>query len=718
MNEREELKRIYHAILESARAKKFISYTQLKDAIHGEWPRDRHRIFSHLGQLVEICYERKWPIFSTIVVNKSGLETGKLEGTALEGLISAAREVGYEFDDAEYFVEEQRKSLFNWAESAPEELNFDEERFPYREELAFPLLEILRDLGGSGKPKLVYEEFKKKPFISQSFINAKSKKGYSKFTTEIRWAYDLCVRNGLISKEQRGLWKLTPEGWNSRLFSDQAKVLMNSLGTSPESSEIEQDSPPLTEIGTSLVDPSRQYWFVNPLYVDGEDQTEHLLSEGVWKNGYPEYSKKVREMKPGDAIAIKTQYTKRRGLPFDNRNQYVSCMPIRAVGTISEGTTDGATVKVDWTAFSEPREWYFYSWIRQPIAQAKPLDKFGRRLILFAFHNQDQDYEYWLQEPYWEKKYRMDEDSFVSTKSRRQEYGVSDILDDGCFLSESQIRSTLNNLTAKRNLILQGPPGTGKTWLAKRMGYALIQSKDPAIVGERVQTIQFHPFLSYEDFVQGWRPTSNGNLDLVDGVFLKSIDAARAEPDNPFVLIIEEINRGNPAQIFGEALTLIEADKRNPENGMRLVYSQDSSELVYVPENLFVVGTMNIADRSLALVDFALRRRFAFVTLEPALNDQWREWCLKKSKLDQRIINHVQKVLSALNDQIENDPSLGAQFKIGHSYVTPPAGVEVQDSQAWFKNIVDSELIPLLDEYWFEDSSKVQTARDDLLNGI
>jgi len=181
--------------------------------------------------------------------------------------------------------------------------------------------------------------------------------------------------------------------------------------------------------------------------------------------------------------------------------------------------------------------------------------------------------------------------------------------------------------------VLQGPPGTGKTWLAKRLGYALIGAKDPS----RLTAVQFQPSLSYEDFVRGWRPDGTGGLKLADGAFLEAVGAAKAEPDRPFVLVIEEINRGNPAQILGELLTLLETDKRVETEGLRLAYPRTIDERVHVPANLYVVGTMNLADRSLALVDLALRRRFAFVTLAPEVGEPWKAWCRARSGPDDLI---------------------------------------------------------------------------------
>ena len=192
-------------------------------------------------------------------------------------------------------------------------------------------------------------------------------------------------------------------------------------------------------------------------------------------------------------------------------------------------------------------------------------------------------------------------------------YSVDDIIDDGCFLERQKLEMLLSRLESKKNLILQGPPGTGKTWLAKRLAYALIGSKS----SHRVRPFQFHPNLSYEDFVRGWRPVGERGLELTDGPLLQAVNDAATDPAGDYVLVIEEINRGNPAQIFGEMLTLLEADKRKPEEAIALSYPKNPSERVYIPPNLYVIGTMNVADRSLALVDFALRRRFAFVDLEP-----------------------------------------------------------------------------------------------------
>lgn len=234
----------------------------------------------------------------------------------------------------------------------------------------------------------------------------------------------------------------------------------------------------------------------------------------------------------------------------------------------------------------------------------------------------------------------------------------------------------------------------------------------------RVRAVQFHPNLSYEDFVRGWRPSGEGKLELIDGPFLQMIKSTSKEGDVKSVLVIEEINRGHPAQIFGEMLTLLEADKRTPSEALELCYRREPGERVFIPGNLYVIGTMNIADRSLALVDLALRRRFAFVNLEPRLGSVWKAWVGKNYGIDGGFLDEIERRISALNEQISADASLGRQFRVGHSYVTPPVGSQIADARRWFIHVVNTEIGPLLDEYWFDAGEKAQEARRRLAEGL
>lgn len=293
-------------------------------------------------------------------------------------------------------------------------------------------------------------------------------------------------------------------------------------------------------------------------------------------------------------------------------------------------------------------------------------------------------------------------------------YSIDDITADGCFLPQSKIDMILKRLQAKKNIILQGPPGTGKTWLAKRLAFALIGHRDDS----KVRAVQFHPNLSYEDFIRGWRPSGEGKLTLVDGPFMEMIKVALENPESKYVIVIEEINRGNPAQVFGEMLTLLETDKRTPNEALELSYKREDGERVFIPDNLYVVGTMNIADRSLALVDLALRRRFAFIDLQPTLGKPWHDWVQSKNGIDSEILKGIDSRISALNNEISTDSSLGAQFRVGHSYVTPAVGMNITDAKKWFSEVVETEIGPLLDEYWFDNLDKSKSAQKRLITGL
>ncbi|MWK54906.1 AAA domain-containing protein [Pseudomonas otitidis] len=726
-------------------------------------------------------------------------------------------------------------------------------------------------------------------------------------------------------------------------------------------------------------------WFVGASYGSKDDQMPRFLEKGIWENGYDDkLLDMVRAMQPGERIAIKAAYTRKHGLPFDNRGRTVSVMGIKAIGTITENLNDGKRVKVDWAQAGPVREWYFYTH-RGTVWRVQPGDWMNDALIAFAFDGVPQDVDRFRNEPFWRERYGTispekqrfawtdfyeavaekllsykenrtpliegiheiasrvpgltylqdkfpdgtsgplqdicpftamgtfnrsmtdanrksiagelakflgvtvpvppsfegipvlnnqrswffsyadkrgagdidalwhvfaaaskleesdqseDRDAFIqaydaatqvwgvawnlstglywahpwdfltldsqsrhyinkrlglsieitapqgpcngqaylklldnlrsrfseddypvhsfpdlslaswmykdpvdefvstgdgaSTATEDQQaeggvheafqvaapivpYSVEDILKEGCFLDRAEIDLLLDRLRTKKNLILQGPPGTGKTWLAKRLAFALMGQKDDS----KVRAVQFHPNLSYEDFVRGWRPTGEGKLSLADGVFMEAIKAARKEPSSKFLVVIEEINRGNPAQIFGELLTLLEAGKRTPSEALELCYPDADGvrRPVHIPENLYVIGTMNIADRSLALVDLALRRRFAFVGLEPRLGSVWRQWVVKSCGIDEALVTEIEQRIADLNERIASDARLGKQFRIGHSYVTPVHRVEAGDTKKWFRQVVETEIGPLLEEYWFDAPDEAHKATAQLIQG-
>ncbi len=290
-------------------------------------------------------------------------------------------------------------------------------------------------------------------------------------------------------------------------------------------------------------------------------------------------------------------------------------------------------------------------------------------------------------------------------------YDVDSIRDDGCFIPTSALEPMIERLRSRKNVVLQGPPGTGKTWLARRLGWALCNERGSA----RVQVLQFHPSLTYEDFVRGWRPSAIG-IQLADGPFLDLCTLAANDPQNAYVLVIEEINRGNPAQVLGELLTLIEADKRSADHAMRLAYPRDNEPPFFVPPNVHVIGTMNVADRSLAIVDMALRRRFAFFDLSPSFGEDWVQH-VSGLGYDLDLLETYSTRVSALNDDIAKDSALGRQYCIGHSYFTPSVRIEEAglDTDAWWRRVVETDVRPLLEEYWFDRPEVAQSAYQKLL---
>lgn len=731
----------------------------------------------------------------------------------------------------------------------------------------------------------------------------------------------------------------------------------------------------------SATSETQNCWFVGASYDGNNDQTARFLREGIWENGYQDrYLSSVKSIQVGDRIAIKSAYTRKNHLPFDNRGQAVSVMAIKAIGTVKKNLGDGRILQVEWRPVEPPREWYFYTH-RATIWKVQPGNWKTDALIAFAFDQKSQNIKLFRNAPYWKERFgdgpeedqrfvwtrffrdiadkliafkadrtplvaelhaiakrvdrmpklkdvfmdgttgplkdicpftligtfnrgitetnrkniavelakflgvtepvptsfegipvlnnqrswffgfekdrrpddidalwgvfaealrfadsdeadarsafiaaydnviqrygvgwnltmglywirpwdfptldgqsrnyitkklgmeigssspkgycsaddylsilekleaRFQEEAYpvhsfpelslaawqfedvgtpqppeppelngedtdtdaepetVATAAPAERYSVDHILNDGCFIERAKLDKMLERLRTKKNLILQGPPGTGKTWLAKRLGFALMGERNE----NKLRSVQFHPNLSYEDFVRGWRPAGDGKLALVDGPFLEVVKAAAKEPTAKYVMVIEEINRGNPAQILGEMLTLLEADKRTPSEALELCYRRTDGERVFIPDNLYVIGTMNIADRSIALVDLALRRRFAFIDLEPTLGKPWHDWVHTRCNIPLATLLDIEKRLLSLNEDIAADKRLGQQFRIGHSFVTPPFGIPINDASEWFRHVVETEIGPLLEEYWFDDPEKARKARIRLLEGF
>lgn len=284
-------------------------------------------------------------------------------------------------------------------------------------------------------------------------------------------------------------------------------------------------------------------------------------------------------------------------------------------------------------------------------------------------------------------------------------YGKEEFLAE-VYLPEEDYERLRSLITRKKNIILAGPPGVGKTFAAKRLAYSLMGVKDHS----RVEMVQFHQSYSYEDFMMGYRPTESGGFALAEGPFYRFCEKARTDIDQrPYFFIIDEVNRGNISKIFGELLMLIEADKR--DTALRLLYK---NERFSVPANVYLVGMMNTADRSLAVLDYALRRRFGFFSMTPGFNSQgFSSW---QEELGNPHFDHLVEAVIALNQEISDDPALGPGFLIGHSFLAAPSGGEADD--AWLHSIVEEELIPLLEEYWFDEPAKAEEWATTLRNTL
>lgn len=281
-------------------------------------------------------------------------------------------------------------------------------------------------------------------------------------------------------------------------------------------------------------------------------------------------------------------------------------------------------------------------------------------------------------------------------------YNDEDFLTD-VFITKDRFHALKHLCKNKTNIILQGAPGVGKTYISRRLAYLMMGQKDDS----RIEFVQFHQNYSYEDFVIGYRPKDDG-FKLEEGVFVRFCNKAKLRPENELhFIIIDEINRGNISKIFGELLMLIESDKRDKEitlayNGIKFV----------VPKNIRIIGLMNTADRSLALIDYALRRRFSFFEIEPGFNVE--SFKMYKSGLSNTLFDKLIEKVNALNDAITKDDSLGSGFRIGHSYFCDQKEI----THTWLRQVVEFDLIPTLREYWFDNNNRFEEWSNQLRDAI
>ena len=292
------------------------------------------------------------------------------------------------------------------------------------------------------------------------------------------------------------------------------------------------------------------------------------------------------------------------------------------------------------------------------------------------------------------------EENPVSKETLIDAYTKNDFLDE-VYMTEKRYESLVAILRNKKNIILQGAPGVGKTFAARRLAWSMMGETDD----NRIEFVQFHQNYSYEDFVMGYRPVEDG-FELKYGIFYRFCQKAANQPDHDFFFIVDEINRGNMSKIFGELLMLIEKDYRGTK--ATLAYNGLSFS---VPKNLYIIGMMNTADRSLAMIDYALRRRFSFFEVEPGFDSEG--FTRYQNSLNNETLNELISKVKDLNRDISLDKSLGKGFCIGHSYF---CGRDVC-TEEWLRSIVDYDIIPMLSEYWFDDANKLQRWKN-ILHGV
>lgn len=292
------------------------------------------------------------------------------------------------------------------------------------------------------------------------------------------------------------------------------------------------------------------------------------------------------------------------------------------------------------------------------------------------------------------------EENPVATEIPIDSYTKNDFLDE-VYMTEKRYERLVGVLRNKKNIILQGAPGVGKTFAARRLAWSMMGEKDDSCI----EFVQFHQNYSYEDFVMGYKPVGDG-FELKYGIFYRFCQKAANQPDKDFFFIIDEINRGNMSKIFGELLMLIEKDYRGTK--ATLAYNGLSFS---VPQDLYIIGMMNTADRSLAMIDYALRRRVSFFEMEPGFDSEG--FIQYQNSLNNDTLNELISKVKDLNKEIALDKSLGKGFCIGHSYF---CGRDVCTDE-WLHSIVDYDILPMLSEYWFDDTNKLQRW-ENILQGV
>lgn len=562
-----------------------------------------------------------------------------------------------------------------------------------------PLIHALRDLGNSATPAEARKKIIENEKLSDEEVSVvRGKTKVNKFENEVAFARNYLVNAGYIDNSVYGIWTLTEAGKNAEITEDMASDIFKN-GITQMQNKRDKKGAAIADDDVDTI----HYW----IYAPGENSCmwEEFYAKGIMAIGWGEIGD-LKAFDSKDAMKAKMKETFNASLSYKNAAhatwQFANEMKIGDVVFVKKGmyqlvgrgvvTSDyeydterndeyGNIRKVNWTNKGE--------WEHPGQAVMKTLTD------ITAYSD------------YVEKLNALFEDESTEDMEEVTKnypvYTEDDFLEE-VFMPEDEYARLIGILKTKKNIILQGAPGVGKTFAAKRLAYSIMGVKDI----DRVMMVQFHQSYSYEDFIMGFRPSNKG-FELKKGAFYNFCKKAEIDSDNDYFFIIDEINRGNLSKIFGELFMLIENDKRGIE--LQLLYSD---EKFAVPANVYIIGMMNTADRSLAMLDYALRRRFAFFELKPGFEtDGFRAYrmSLDNEKFD-RLINCVEN----LNSVIATDESLGEGFCIGHSYFCNLEADKIDDQ--FLYGIVEYELIPLLKEYWFDEPVKVKDWSNNLRGAI
>lgn len=562
-----------------------------------------------------------------------------------------------------------------------------------------PLIQALRDLGGSGTPAEARAKIIENEQLSEDEINeTRGKNNVNKFENEVAFARNYLVNAGYIDKSVYGIWTLTEAGKSVDMTSEMASdIFKNVLSSSPSKQGKNIDALADEDVHTV------RYW----LYAPGEGSCmwDEFYTSGIMAIGWGVIGD-LSTFDSKDAMKIKMREVIDESLSYKNAAhatwQFANEMKIGDIVFVKKGMHQiiGRGVVMSDYEYDDTRD-DEYKNIRQVDWTHNGKWPHPGQAVMKTLTDIT-SYTYYVEKLNSLFEDETEEDA-EDVEKTYPPYTKEDFLSE-VFMPEEEYDKLSGILRIKKNIILQGAPGVGKTFVAKRIAFSMMGVKDV----ERVMMVQFHQSYSYEDFIMGFRPSTDG-FELKRGAFYNFCKKAEIDGDNDYFFIIDEINRGNLSKIFGELFMLIENDKRGVS--LQLLYSDEKFS---VPKNIYIIGMMNTADRSLAMLDYALRRRFAFFEIKPGFTtDGFRKYrmSLENEKFDKLIA-----CVESLNNAISNDESLGDGFCIGHSYFCNLLPDTINDQV--LSGIVEYELIPLLKEYWFDEPTKVKDWSSNLRSAI